>query len=66
MSLKERNPVTVNPGLCATCTHARIIRSDRGSTFIRCGLSDVDSRFPKYPALPVIKCSGWNPDPNRQ
>jgi hypothetical protein len=49
----------VNPGLCVTCTHVEVIRSDRGSTFFRCGLSDVDARFPKYPALPVLKCIGW-------
>lgn len=49
----------MNVGLCATCVHVKIIRSDRGSVFYRCGLSDTDSRFPKYPRLPVIQCSGY-------
>jgi hypothetical protein len=49
----------VDPGLCATCTHLEVIRSDRDSTFFRCGLSDVDASFSKYPALPVLKCIGW-------
>jgi hypothetical protein len=48
-------------GLCSNCVHAQTIRSDRGSTFLRCGLSDTDPRFPKYPRLPVIECSGWKP-----
>lgn len=48
-------------GLCATCTHMQKIASDRGSTFYRCGLSDTDPRFPKYPRLPVLRCSGYRP-----
>jgi hypothetical protein len=49
--------------LCATCVHAKTIRSDRGSTFLRCALSDQDQRFPKYPRLPVFECGGWKPVP---
>jgi hypothetical protein len=45
-------------GLCASCTHARRIASDRGSVFILCELSFTDPRFPKYPRLPVLSCSG--------
>jgi len=51
----------MTPGLCATCRHAKTIASDKGSTFLRCGLSDTDPRFPKYPRLPVLTCSGWTP-----
>jgi hypothetical protein len=51
----------MNAGLCSTCLHARIITSDRGSTFLRCGLSDTNPSFPKYPRLPVIACTGWKP-----
>ena len=50
----------VGPGLCATCAHVETIRSDRGSVFFRCSLSDIDPRFPKYPTLPVVECSGWD------
>jgi len=49
----------LNPGLCATCEHAKILSSDRGSTFYRCGLSDTDPRFRRYPTLPVLKCDGY-------
>jgi hypothetical protein len=51
----------VSPGLCATCIHAQTVHSDRGSTFLRCGLSDADPNFPKYPRLPVLECTGWTP-----
>jgi hypothetical protein len=50
----------VGPGLCATCGYVETIRSDRGSVFFRCRLSDIDPCFPKYPALPVVECSGWD------
>lgn len=54
--------VTPEPaGLCATCVHAKVVVSDRGSTFLRCLLSANDPRFPKYPRLPVLECSGWKP-----
>ena len=46
-------------GLCAACAHAGTIRSDRGSLFYRCALSARDSRFPKYPRLPVLSCVGF-------
>lgn len=46
-------------GLCASCRHARRIESDRGSVFYLCELSASDPRFRKYPALPVIQCSGY-------
>jgi len=47
-------------GLCAECRHADIVRSPR-STFYRCRLSFTDPRFPKYPALPVVACIGFEP-----
>ncbi len=46
-------------GLCAWCTHARRVASDRGSIFLLCELSFTNPRFPKYPALPVLSCSGY-------
>jgi len=45
-------------GLCAECRHADVVRSTR-STFYRCRLSFTDARFPKYPALPVLDCAGF-------
>ena len=46
-------------GLCATCTHHLVITSDRGSAFVQCGLSKTDPRFPRYPRVPVLACSGY-------
>ena len=46
-------------GLCADCRLARIIQSDRGSTFYLCQQSLTDPSFPKYPRLPVLTCSGY-------
>jgi len=48
-------------GLCTACAHARVVVSGRGSTFWLCGLSATDARFPKYPQLPVTRCSGFRP-----
>jgi hypothetical protein len=51
----------VDAGLCANCVNARRIESDRGSIFIMCQLSFQDSRFAKYPRLPVLNCVGYVP-----
>ena len=45
--------------LCAQCRHAEVLTSARGSTFYLCRLSFVDSRFARYPTLPVTSCSGY-------
>jgi hypothetical protein len=50
----------MNPGLCATCMHARRVRG-RQSAFWLCDLSATDARFPRYPALPVLQCGGHVP-----
>ena len=46
-------------GLCADCAHAKRIASDRESVFWMCQLSATDSRFAKYPRLPVLSCEGY-------
>jgi hypothetical protein len=51
----------VSPGLCASCTHAQTVASPKGSTFTLCRLSFTDPRFAKYPRLPVLVCSGYQP-----
>jgi hypothetical protein len=48
-------------GLCATCRHARVVHSSRGSTFYLCQLAEIDPRFDKYPRLPVLRCTGYKP-----
>jgi hypothetical protein len=46
-------------GLCADCTHARRIASDRGAKFYLCELAAVDPAYRKYPALPMLRCAGY-------
>lgn len=50
-------------GLCATCVHARKVISSRGSTFSLCQRSLADPSYPRYPPLPVIRCTGHEPAP---
>ena len=52
-----RDPI----GLCASCRHARVVHSSRGSTFYLCRLAETDPRFSKYPRLPVLRCAGCEP-----
>ena len=48
-------------GLCATCKHVRVIRSDRGAVFYFCSLSAVDSNAAAAPNLidvyRIVACS---------
>jgi hypothetical protein len=53
-------------GLCASCRFAEIITSSRGSTFVLCTLSATDPAFRRYPVLPVLRCSGYQPAPPRR
>jgi hypothetical protein len=46
-------------GLCIDCLNARLIESAKGSHFLLCKLSETNSTFPKYPQLPVLRCSGF-------
>lgn len=46
-------------GLCDRCVHLQVVISARGSRFYLCRLSITDPRFPKYPAIPVVTCSGF-------
>ncbi len=45
-------------GLCASCSHARVIQSAKGSSFWMCQRAAEDPRFRKYPPLPVQRCAG--------
>jgi hypothetical protein len=55
----ENASPTPRAGLCSECRFMRLIRSDRGSTFVMCELSANDKAFAKYPRLPVLKCAGY-------
>ena len=47
-------------GLCDSCTHQKLIRNTRGSTFSMCLRSKAEpERFPKYPRVPVNACPGY-------
>jgi hypothetical protein len=48
-------------GLCERCRHQRVIRNTRGSSFSLCERSREDDRYPKYPRLPVLRCTGFEP-----
>jgi hypothetical protein len=50
-------------GLCASCRWADVVTSSRGSTFYLCTRSANDPSFPRYPALPVLACRGYTPQP---
>lgn len=55
-------------GLCADCRWMRRVRSAKGSEFVRCGRSEIDPSYPRYPPLPVTRCAGHEtdlPDPER-
>lgn len=54
----ERGERIPGSGLCPTCAHVRPVTSPKGSTFLRCGLSDSDRSFPRYPGQPVLVCRG--------
>lgn len=51
----------IEPGLCGTCRHAQTVASSRGRVFWLCRLSYSDPRFARYPPLPVLRCSGFQP-----
>jgi hypothetical protein len=60
---QQQMPNSLGAGLCANCVHSRRLESARGSVFILCNLSHTDSRFPKYPRLPVLACDGYQKKP---
>jgi len=41
--------------------HARLVVTGRGSRFVLCERSRTDPAFPRYPPLPVVACSGFDP-----
>lgn len=49
----------LHSGLCTQCKHAELIRTAKGSAFLKCARSKMEQRFPKYPKLPVTSCLGY-------
>jgi hypothetical protein len=60
IEMPDRRPHDREPavGLCASCAHARVQQTARGSRFWRCALAEDDARFRRYPPLPVRECGG--------
>lgn len=54
----------IDPGLCLSCRHALLRPTNRGTTYLRCGLAATDDRFPRYPRLPVATCTGFETGPS--
>lgn len=55
----QRRAQRGSAGLCADCLHLQLVHS-KTSTFVRCGLSDADKGFLRYPPLPVRLCPGFS------
>ena len=49
--------------LCETCSWMREIKTPKGSRFLLCQLAQSDGRYPKYPPQPVVRCDGFQRDP---
>jgi hypothetical protein len=44
-------------GLCSICRHAQIVPAPRAAYWL-CRLAADDTRFERYPRLPVLTCPG--------
>lgn len=55
----DADPEEARVGLCLRCRHARAQPTRRGVVFYRCGRSEQDERFLRYPPLPVLRCPGF-------
>ena len=59
--LADGQAAAADAGLCASCRHAQVIESSRGSRFYLCRKSLEDPAYPRYPRLPVVDCAGFEP-----
>ena len=53
------------PGLCASCVHAKLNATNRGTAYLRCTRAAWDSRLTRYPRLPVLECEGYEREVTR-
>lgn len=49
------------PGCCASCRHAKLNVTRRGTAYLRCLRAGWDDRLLRYPRLPVRDCPGFEP-----
>ena len=54
-------PYAPAAGLCERCRNVRVVDTRKGSRFYLCELSETDTRYPKYPPTPVLRCTGFAP-----
>jgi hypothetical protein len=47
-------------GLCLNCQYGRRIEAKETTVYFLCERSLTDPIFPKYPRLPVLRCSGYD------
>lgn len=67
MEIDEGRTRLAGIGLCGICRYRRTQASKRGGVFYRCARADDDPSFPRYPPLPVLRCSGHEPgEPARE
>ncbi len=50
-------------GLCDRCAEQRLVQSGRGSAFSMCEVGLRDPDWPKYPAMPVLRCPRYRERP---
>ena len=48
-------------GLCERCRWCREVPNRRGTVYLLCRRSEEDPSYPRYPALPVLECGGFEP-----
>ena len=57
--MERDRPADPAVGLCSRCRLAAVQPNPRGSAFWRCGRSDTDPAYLRYPPLPVRRCPGY-------
>lgn len=57
MPVREFPPERI--GLCVDCMHAKELKTKNDYPIYMCTLAEKDSRFLKYPRLPMRECSGY-------
>ena len=56
---EPRRAPAVPPGLCGECRHSRPVPARGASVFRLCLRSTTDPGYPRYPALPMLSCRGF-------
>ena len=57
----SQRPTLTATGLCGACRFASVVPSARGPQYLRCGRSDLNAAYARYPQLPMQQCVGFEP-----